>query len=73
MLLVAWVLSLIAAFYLGYFIRSFKNKIEFLEEQVKSKIDKPKEEPKSFLYDPLDPVQQAMLDQEALMKKLNNG
>ena len=69
----AWVVSLIAVFFLGYHFRGLTKKIEHLEETIKLKVDKPAEPetPKSVLIDPTDEVQNALYEHEQMMKKLN--
>lgn len=73
MLYIAWILSVMAGFMLGYYFRKLTVKIEELEEVVKAKVDKPEviEDPPSTLIDPLDPVKEAMWEHDQLMKKLN--
>lgn len=68
-----WLLSLIAAFYLGYNFRGLAKKVEVLEEAVKAKIDKPPivEEPESLLIDPTDEVQTAIYEHNKEMERLN--
>lgn len=69
----AWVLSLIAVFLLGYYLRGLKKKLADIEEVLKSKVDKKPEveEPVSEIIDPLDPVQQAIYEHKVMMDKLN--
>lgn len=63
----------IIAYYLGYYSRNIEKHIEYLEEVVKSKIDKEPviEEPKSEIIDPDDPIQTAIYERDKIMKKLN--
>lgn len=70
-MLILWALSILCAFGLGYFFRYLTTKIKVLEEQVREKIDKPKEEATSTLVDPLDPVQEALYRQKKIMQGLN--
>lgn len=69
----AWLASLIAAYWLGYFIRGLTKRIEQLEKTIKNKADKQPEveEPTSTVIDPYDEVQTAVFEHEQLMKKLN--
>ena len=69
----AWVISCIASFYLGHYLKGLAKKIAVVEEAVKMKIDKPPvvEDPPSTLIDPLDPVQEAIYEHEQLMKRMN--
>lgn len=57
---------------MGYHFRTVDRKIEVLEEEIKKKIDKPKEEPKSLVVDPYDEVQNAQFELDQMNKKLNN-
>jgi len=68
-----WILSLIAIFFVGYHYRGLTKKIEYLEEVIKSKIDKKPEpeEPKSTIIDPLDEVQEAIYEHKRMMARLN--
>lgn len=69
----AWLLSVIAAFVLGYDFRGLTKRVEQLEEVVKSKVDKTPviEEPQSTLIDPADPIQNAIYEHSKMMEKLN--
>lgn len=71
MIYIAWVISLVAVFLLGYHFRGLTKKIEHLETQVKKKVSKPKEEPESELIDLTDPVAEARYQQKKLMEDLN--
>lgn len=72
MIYIAWVLSLILAFGLGYFFSSLTGKIEQLEVQLQQKADKPEEiEKPSELIDPYDEVQTALYEQKKMMDRLN--
>lgn len=71
MLYLIWILTLVIAFYLGYQAKQFKTKIDTIEEVVKAKVDKPKQEPQSTLIDPTDPIQEARWEQAQMLKKLN--
>lgn len=68
-----WVITLVCAFFLGYFLRGLTKKIAQLEEAITMKVDKKPEpeEPKSQLIDPTDEVQNAIWEREQMMKKLN--
>lgn len=71
--LLAWAITLIATFGLGYIFRSLKDRVKAVEEMLKQKVDRPKkpEEPQSTLIDPLDEIQEARFEMEQRMKKLN--
>ena len=71
MLYIAWGISVIVAFALGYYIRKVTDRIESLEAQLKQKVDKPEKEAPSQLVDPYDEVQTAIYERDKLMKKLN--
>lgn len=72
-LIPAWIISLVAAYFLGYHIAGIRKKVIELEEVIKLKVDKQPEveEPKSTLIDPDDPVQQAKWERERMMERLN--
>lgn len=67
-------MSLIAVYCLGYYLHKLKDKVETLEEVIKSKVDKQPEpeEPISTLIDPLDPIQTAIYERDKMFKKMNN-
>ncbi|CAB4132523.1 hypothetical protein UFOVP253_30 [uncultured Caudovirales phage] len=69
----AWVLSLIAIYFLGYYFRGITKKIAELEEVIQSKVDRKPvvEEPSSTILDPNDPVQEAIYQHKIMMEKLN--
>lgn len=69
----AWIVSCVATFWLGYFLRGITKKIAELERIVQSKVDRkpPPEEPTSTLIDPLDEVQTMLYEHEKLNKRLN--
>lgn len=71
MLEFAWVISIIASFLGGYHFRVFTKKVEHVEKEIKQKLDKPQEEPASVLIDPLDPLQEAKLEQDNIQKRIN--
>lgn len=72
MIYIAWIISLVVTFYLGYKFGELEKKVKKIQETVKQKIDKPKqEEPQSEIIDPLDEVQTAMYEHKQLMKRLN--
>lgn len=52
-------------------MRNLKTKIDSLEDGIKQKIDKPKEEPESELIDLNDPVKEALYAQKQIQDKLN--
>lgn len=70
----SWLLSVLAAGFLGFYLRGIVIRVTKLEESIKAKVDKPVklEEPKSEVLDPEDPIQQAKWEHEAMMRKLNN-
>lgn len=69
----AWIVSLAAVFFLGYYLRGLKKQLENIEEVLKSKADKKQQEsePVSQLIDPTDEVQNAIWEHDQMMKKLN--
>lgn len=69
----AYVVSCIATFWLGFFLKGITKKIAELERGVQSKVDRkpPPEEPKSTLIDPLDEVQTMLYEHDKLNKRLN--
>lgn len=69
----AWLVSLIASFYLGKYLRKLEKKIEVLEKKIETKVSKKSEvaEPSSEVIDILDPVKEAMYEHDQLMKRLN--
>lgn len=69
MILVAWILSMACAFYLGYRFYTTEKQLNAL----KIIFEKPKkpEEKRSYIIDPDDPVQQAERERKELFKKLN--
>lgn len=68
----AWVISLIATTFLGYFLRDIKNKVDALKTNIAEKVDKPKrDESKSIILDPDDIKRQAQLEHDAMMRQLN--
>lgn len=71
MVTLAWLLSIWLAFSLGYGVKDIRKRVESLEENIKQKIDKPKDEPESELIDPLDEVKEAQYQQQQEMKRLN--
>lgn len=71
MLYLIWFLSLLLTFYAGYQFKRFKERVDIIEEAVKAKVDKPKEEPESMLIDPTDDVQTAIYEHKKMMEKLN--
>jgi hypothetical protein len=71
MIYLAWIISLIGVFLLGYHYGNISKKVKQLEVEVKKKIEKPQEEPESMLIDELDPVQTAQYELEQQNKRLN--
>lgn len=70
----ASVISCIATFLLGYYLRGLKKKIEQVEKAVQTKITKKEpiiQEPKSEVLDPLDEVQTAIYERDQMLKKMN--
>ncbi len=69
----AWIISCIATFWLGFWLKGLAKKVIELQEVVKSKVDKkpPVEEPKSELLDPDDPIQEAIWQHKQMQRKLN--
>lgn len=73
MIYIAWTMTVIAAFGLGYYLRSLQATIQVLETTIRRKVDKPvEEEPPSVLIDPYDAVAEAKYAQERLMESLND-
>lgn len=73
MLVLAWVMSIVCIFMLGYFLNTLGQKIKGLQEAIKDKMDK-KPEPtpnKSSLYDPYSVRNRTKAEHDALMQKLN--
>lgn len=72
-LILAWAVTLVAAYVLGYHVRGLAKKIEHLEQVIQSKVDKKPEppEPVSTLIDPADPVQEAIWAREQELKRMN--
>lgn len=74
MIQVAWVLSLIAAFSLGYSFRGFAKRVKAVEVAIAQKIDEPievEEESPSDIIDPYDEVAEAKYEMAQEMKRLN--
>lgn len=71
MIVLAWVISLIAAIYLGYVLDRVLTRIKKIEKALEEKVTKKRKEGKSYFYDPYDPVQQAKIEREKMMAKLN--
>lgn len=69
----AWVVSCIATFWLGFYLRGLAKKVVELSQELTMKVDrKPQpEEPKSTLLDPDDPVQEAIWQHQQMQKRLN--
>lgn len=70
--LLALVLVAILAFVAGYKYERFMRLWRELQEDIKKKVDKkpPKEQTSAFI-DPTDPITQARMEHERLMKQLN--
>lgn len=72
MTVLAWVLSCIATFFVGYHYRELKVALASLRVSLEKKKDVPTQnEGKSVFIDPLDPIQQAKYEHERMMKELN--
>lgn len=76
--MVYWILSLLAAIYLGllmgYRYAKILETIKSIEDRLKVKLDKrktPDEELKSQILDAYDPIQQAKWEREELMRRIN--
>lgn len=73
MIFVAWIISLIAVFFLGYYFRGIHIKIEHIEKVVEAKVDKKPvvEESSTVFIDPYDEISRAQNEHDQLMRKLN--
>lgn len=73
MFYLAFVVSLIAAFFLGYNYRGLTKRVIEIEKTIAQKIDKPKEieDSPSEIIDPYDSVQQALYEAKKQQDKLN--
>lgn len=69
----AWILSLVAIFVLGFYIRGLAKKIVELDQEMKTKVNKKPEptEPQSQIIDPYDPVAEAVYQHRKMMEKIN--
>lgn len=67
----AWAVSIVASFLLGYSFGRMGQKIKALDMELKRKVDKVDEEAKSLLVDPTDEIQTAIFEAEQMRKKLN--
>lgn len=72
MLVLGWIISVIAAACIGYWFKSITAKIQHIETVIAKKVDKPPDTPDSVLIDPTDPIQEAMLQQQEVMRRLNS-
>ena len=72
-IITAWVVSLIATYFLGHYIANITKKVAELEKVITMKVDKTPEpkEPVSELIDVTDPIQTAIYEHKLLMEKLN--
>lgn len=72
MIILAFVLSVIAAFSAGYKYERLLKTLKEIQESIKQKADakKPEEEKSSFV-DPFDPVLLAKIEHDRVMKTLN--
>lgn len=65
-------MTLIIAFRAGHAFRIVTNKVKEIEQEVKQKIDKPKEvESTSELIDPTDEIQTAIYEAKKQQNRLN--
>lgn len=67
----AWVISILAALYIGYSYQRLLQAIRAIKEALPKKVDKPSEEKKSDILDPYDVTNRAREEHEAMMKRLN--
>lgn len=71
-MLIAWAISVVATFFLGFYLRTLKDALEVAKKVIETKVEKkPEEEPKSLLIDPLDPISEAKYEMEKQMRELN--
>ena len=71
MIWLAWIISLVCVFYLGFYLKDLRENINSIKTMIK---EKPKPTPlarKSYVIDPDDVQQKAKYEHDQLMKKLN--
>lgn len=66
----AYVLTFITAYTLGFYFKELWNKVKALESKI-ILLAKPEEEPESTFIDPEDVVQLARFEQREIERKLN--
>lgn len=72
MLILAWVISICIALYMGYLYKNILEAIKTLQTTSKNKISrKPQEVESSTILDPDDPIQMARMEHEHRMRQLN--
>ncbi len=74
MAILAWVLSIMGAFYLGYMLSSIRQKLDDMKMVFQEQAEKKKPievEPPSSLIDVLDPIQTARYEHEKMMREMN--
>lgn len=73
MIYLAWVVSLVAVFWLGYKLNKLTFHVKKLAEKIEKKRDKPEpvQTVSDVVIDPLDPIQAAKFEHTQMMKKLN--
>lgn len=71
MIYLAWILTLIASFCLGYKFKHITERVEVIEAEIKKKVEKPTEEPESFIVDELDEIQVAQAEHKKMLDELN--
>lgn len=68
----AFIIVVIVAFYAGYKYEHLLTMLKDIKVSLQEKIDrKPPDEEKSTFLDPLDPVLQAKMEHDRIMKSLN--
>lgn len=69
----AWLASLIAIYFLGYYFRGLVKRVAEIEQAITMKVDKKPvvEEPSSTLLDPNDAVAEAIWEHKQMLKRLN--
>lgn len=71
--LLAWILSIIVALWLGWHLREIRELTQYLKQAIQSKVEKKPEPEKSTstIIDPSDPIQTAQYEHRKLMEKMN--
>jgi len=73
MIELAWVISILAALYIGYVYERILKSIDDIKQSLKNKVEVKKPiEKKSDILDPYSVEQRAKEEHEALMRKLNS-